>query len=549
MKDFINVLRIINKFSEVSKKKIFISIVISIFIALLQSLPVKLIQNIMDKGFIEKNYNIILSSSLLLIIIYVLKSSLSYLLNKMCLNISKKLTQDLRATVFNTILNSDYEIYSQYDSSYINHRINEISSIGDIFSPNIFNILTTIIEAFFVFIFLLKVNLPLLIVSVFPIPILFFIVKHKNNKLEENTKVLMEKSSRQTQRITEKIAGIEFIQKNNKQNNEIASMKLIDKDVLEYRFKQGILIKRMTELITFYVSILPILLYIFGGYMYMHYKVTLGSIITFSANISKVYAPFLSIAILNINIKSIIASGRRMLELLEEFKKSSVEDNKQQFNVHSIDKIVFSNVSFKYSKASKMLFEDINFTLNTGDILNISGKNGTGKSTILKLLLGLLSPTSGIIRINDIELDKIDLKSVRNKIGIVDQNVFLFNDTIENNILYAVEGGISKNKLLDILKILSLDSSYDIETIKNKEIGQNGKNLSGGERQKIALARVLLKNADLIIFDESISNVDLKTREDLKNIIKTKLKNKIIILVDHNNYFDDVISKKIVLQK
>ena len=177
--------------------------------------------------------------------------------------------------------------------------------------------------------------------------------------------------------------------------------------------------------------------------------------------------PFLNIAILNVNIKSIIASRRRMLKFLEKFKKSPDEENKQYIDINSIDKIEFSNVSFKYSKTSKKLFEDINFILNSGDILNISGENGTGKSTILKLFLVLIRPTSGTIQINDIGYDMISKESIRKKIGIVDQNIFLFNDSIENNILYAVEDKISKNKLLCILKILGLGNSYNIEEIKN----------------------------------------------------------------------------------
>lgn len=549
MKDIFNITKIIQKYGSIKKRAIFLSIFISICIALLNSAPVKLIQNIMDNGLIKKDYELIIRISISLIGIYFCKSLLSYFLNKISLIMSKQLSQDLREFSFELILKSDYETYSKYDSSYINHRINEIATLGDIFSPKIFNIVTTILEASFVFILLFRINFFLLVISLIPIPILFLLIKNKNNKLEKNTKELMEKMSKQTQRVTEKLSGLEYIQKTGKEIVEINSMKSIDREVFNQRYQQGLLTKKITETISLYIAILPVLLYIIGGYLYINNEITLGGIISFTTNIPKIYSPFLSIALFTVNIKSLKVAGRRMMELLEEFKNNLTESKEIQKNyLDEIYKIEFVDVQFKYISSSKTLFRGINFELSKGDVLKISGENGSGKSTLLKLILGILSPTSGHIKVNNLNYKNLDQSSVRNKIGIIDQSIFLFNDTIENNILYALNKEPPKDEFINIIKLLRLDKNYSKKDLTEKKIGQNGRNLSGGERQKVALARVLLRDNDIVIFDESIANIDHETRVIIKDIIRNKLKNKIVILIDHNNFFDEMVTKNIILK-
>ncbi|WP_062551554.1 ABC transporter ATP-binding protein [Peptoniphilus phoceensis] len=551
MKDFLNIINIIHEYGNIKKKTIILSVFISMFIALLNSAPVKLIQNIMDEGFVKKNYELIVIISILLIVIYFLRSILSYFLNKTSLKISKQLAQDLRESSFELILNSDYETYSRYDSSYINHRINEIATLGDIFSPNIFNIVTTTLEASFVFLLLFRINIFLLMISLIPIPILFLLIKNKNNKLEESTKELMEKMSRQTQRVTEKLSGIEYIQKTGKEGTEINSMKSIDREVFNQKYHQGLLTKKITETISLYVTILPVLLYMIGGYLYINGNITLGGIISFTTNISKVYSPFLNVALFTVNIKSIKASGRRMIELLEEFKNEDdlrVSNENDKICLDEINKIEFINVYFKYKSSSNVIIQNINFDLSKGDVMKISGENGSGKSTLLKLVLGILSPTRGNIKIDSLKYENLDKNAVRKKIGIIDQSIFLFNDTIENNILYALNEKPSRDEFVNIIKLLRLDRNYSEKDIMEKRIGQNGRNLSGGERQKVALARVLLRDNDVIIFDESIANVDYETRNVVKEIINNELNNKIVIVIDHNNFFDDIVTKSILLK-
>lgn len=548
MKEALKLIKTLNKYGEVSNKRIIFTIFISIIIALLQAIPVKLIQKIMDGGFVGRNYILIIKLSFVLTLIYILKSALSYFLNKLSLLLSKELVENLREKFFNTILKSNYEVYSSYDSSYLNHRVNEASNVGDIFSPNTFRIFTTILESIFVFILLFRINYLLLIVLVIPIPLLFIIIKSENKKLEENTKILMEKISKQTQKVTEKISGLEYIQKNAKEKKEIMDMKNIDKDVFEAKYRQGLLNKKLTEIINLYISLLPILLYILGGYLYLNDGISIGGIVSFSANITKIYSPFLNIAIFTVSINAIKTSGKRIVKLFKEFNQNISDEEFNKINIKKIDNVIFDKVEFKYKSSESILFKNINFSLCKGEILKISGDNGSGKSTMLKLILGILKPDKGYIRINNCLYETLNLNSIKNRIGIVDQNIFLFNDSIKNNILYAFnENEISDNKLIEIIRLLKLDDSYSLEDINKNKIGQNGNNLSGGERQKIALARILLKDSDVVIFDESISNVDANTRKIIKKIILEQLQNKIVILVDHNDYFDDIITKKLCL--
>lgn len=228
--------------------------------------------------------------------------------------------------------------------------------------------------------------------------------------------------------------------------------------------------------------------------------------------------------------------------LLNKFQENIKNDNKLSFE-GNVEKLNLSNVSFKYDE--NIIFNNFSIEFYKNKKYAIVGESGSGKSTLLKLLLGLNKPQSGQININDIDLQNIDLKTYYGKVAYIDQSVYLTNGTVKENITLGLE--VSKESLEKVIKLAHLDSfiakqNLGLDTL----INSNGKEISGGEKQRIALARALIRNVDFIFVDETTSQLDKETRNIIENAI-LNLKDMGLIYISHNtdsqilNKFDEVI--------
>ena len=191
------------------------------------------------------------------------------------------------------------------------------------------------------------------------------------------------------------------------------------------------------------------------------------------------------------------------------------------------------------------MIDGLNFELKGKGVYQISGENGSGKTTIVKLLCGLLDKYDGEILYNGRSIRNMSSANIRNIVSVMSQNVFLFDDTLENNILYGNKE-IDENKYTEICSLLKINEIYLSRGMtKDMTVGSMGNKLSGGEKQKIALARTMMKNTDVIIFDEAISNIDSETKKLIKEVICNELNDKMIIIIDHSDYFSEIIKNTI----
>jgi ABC-type multidrug transport system fused ATPase/permease subunit len=194
---------------------------------------------------------------------------------------------------------------------------------------------------------------------------------------------------------------------------------------------------------------------------------------------------------------------------------------------------VFHNVSFFYDKG-KTILKNISFAINAGEKVIIRGANGTGKTTIIKLLLQLYSPQNGEIYIDDYNAQTIILSNIRKRIGLVSQDIFLFNDTILNNLLYGCDD-YSQTKLNSIIEKFC-PFIYDLPNGINTFAGESGNNLSGGQKQAISIVRAILKRPDILLFDEGNTNLDNQSRNNLMDLVNEYFVDKTCIFITHGDY-------------
>ncbi|MEO0095172.1 MAG: ABC transporter ATP-binding protein [candidate division WOR-3 bacterium] len=272
----------------------------------------------------------------------------------------------------------------------------------------------------------------------------------------------------------------------------------------------------------------PIVLIWYGCAEIMRGNLTIGSLIAFNSFIGYLFGPTKNLYNLNLNVQRSLAAVERIFEMLD---LEPERDGEKEIKIRE-GRVVFDNVSFSYNGTEEVL-KDISFEVNPGEIVAIVGRSGVGKTTLVSLIPRFFEPQKGRILIDGEDIKDARLRSLRSQIGICAQNVFLFSDTIRENIRFgnpeAKDGAIENAARLAYADefIKNLPEGYDTK------VGERGVNLSGGERQRIAIARTLIKNPKILIFDEATSQLDSESEKMIQNALKNLLKNRTTFIIAH----------------
>jgi len=268
-----------------------------------------------------------------------------------------------------------------------------------------------------------------------------------------------------------------------------------------------------------------------GGIQYFEGKLEgIGTIAEFIIYVNMLTWPVASLGWISSIIQQAEASQKRINEFLEQ-KSEIINKSEEQVEING--EIEFKNVGFTYKDTGIKALKDINFKLNIGDKLGIIGKTGSGKSTLLNLIVRLYNIDNGDITIDNKNIEEVNIKSLRSQIGYVPQDVFLFSDSIENNIKFGSINS-STEEVIEVSKISDIHN--DILGFKNKYktiLGERGVNLSGGQKQRISIARALIRKPKLLIFDDCLSAVDTETEENIINSLNNLDYSTTSIIVSH----------------
>ena len=268
------------------------------------------------------------------------------------------------------------------------------------------------------------------------------------------------------------------------------------------------------------------LIYLIGGLLQSDFKITIGGIIAFVTYSTYVITPISSLLNIKYYLSGVMPSVKRYYKFMDLAEERQTGKNIAEQDTITIN---FQNVSFFYEENNPVL-NNISFSAGLGDRLIILGRNGAGKTTFINLILLLYDEYSGNILINGMNVKEINIQSYRELISVVSQDIYLFNDTIEFNILLGRK--VSDEQLNQVIVDSGLEEFVKEHSLKYV-VGENGSLVSGGEKQKIALARALIRNTPIIIFDEATSNLDQKSEKSTKGLIEMEFKDKLIIMVTH----------------
>lgn len=480
---------------------------------------------------------------LLILGIYVLKFSANIVYQFFFTKLQQNIVNNIRITMIEKIIDAPLHVISCKENGYILSRIGEVQQIGAIFSPTILSSFAGIFEIGFCLVMMFSINVKLSIIAVLILPIYYVISKFIARKITETTIRLQEDAAKLNGNIYETLNGVEEIKL---LNMKIVQLKKIGKKVkamVESAINQSLAMIGFIQGISLASDLVTIGVLALAGFLIIKGEITIGIYTAFSLYIGKILGVTQSVGTFEVTIKPICATINRIKEFLD--LESELPDNPKKFT-QRIEKVSFQNVSFGYDEKNLVL-SNFTETFVDDDRVLLIGKNGSGKTTLIKLLTGLYNPNKGEILFNDIRYSEISKTEIRERIGIVSQNIFLFKGSVAENILFGAKEKteIDINNLIKKFKLDDYISSLPERLHTN--IIQDGLGVSGGQAQIIAFLRAVIGEKDILILDEATSNMDRETSRKIVNILGENKLCKIIFVISHQQFEYKFINKIVYL--
>ena len=516
----------INKYFSKYKKNLISGIIIIIAARILLLITPGLIRNsinVIDNyrtGTIS-NFEIVenelINNIFLILLASVLAGVFTFLTRQTIINVSRYVEFDLKNEIYDQYQKLSLNFYKVNQTGDLMNRISEdVSKVRMYVGPAFMYSINTITLLVIVIIYMYKQSPILTFYTLSPLPFLSITIYKLSKLINKKSIVVQEKLSELSSFTQESFSGITLIKSYSIENKNYEDFNSLSEKCKQSQISLVKLQALFFPLMILLIGLSNLFVIYIGGIQYFEGNLQgIGTIAEFIIYVNMLTWPVASLGWISSIIQQAEASQKRINEFLKE-KSEIVNQNDTKFNLNN--EIEFKNVGFTYKDTGIIALNNINFKLKKGDKLGIIGKTGSGKSTLLNLIVRLYNLDEGEIKVDTKNINSIDIKSLRSQIGYVPQDVFLFSDTIENNIKFGSINSTEK-EIINVCKIADIHNN--IEGFENKYktlLGERGVNLSGGQKQRISIARALIRKPKLLIFDDCLSAVDTETEE---NIIKS----------------------------
>jgi len=504
----------------------------AILISLLSTLTPYLLKIVVDDYLLLKNYEGMQTIIMIMMIVLFLEVIFMYLFTYYANWLGQKVIKNLRVDVFQKILKFKMSFFDKNAvGRLVTRTVNDIETIASIFSQGLFMIIADILKMITVLSVMTIINfeLTLVVVSIFP-----FLI-YATRVFQKSMKVAFEKVRREVANLNsfvqERISGVKIVQIFNREQLEINNFNDINIKHRDAWLRTVWINSIFFPLAEISTSICIGLLVWYGGFNNLNGEnISLGTLFLFISMSGLLFRPLRQIADRFNTLQMGMVSTERIFKILED--DSEIKDNGSIDHTSFDGLIEFKNVKFSYVK-NQIVIDDISFKIHPGETLAIVGPTGSGKSTIINLITKFYEIDSGSIYLDGNNIDEFKLDNIRNNVGVILQDVFMFADTIFNNITLfnkdiSIEDVKRSAKDLEIHDfILSLPGGYDFN------VSERGGTLSSGQRQLLAFLRVLVNNPDILILDEATSSIDSYSEDLIKKATKTITKDKTSIIIAH----------------
>ena len=447
---------------------------------------------------------------------------------------SRLIEYDLKNEIYDQYQRLDYGFYKQNSTGDLMNRISEdVSQVRMYLGPGIMYTINLVALSALVIYQMIKISPSLTLFVLLPLPLMSFLIYKVSSKMNSLSKDVQVEQSFMSTLAQETFSGIRVVKAYSREK-ELHNK--FNKSADNYKSKNMRLVmvnSLFMPTIVFLIGLSTVLTIYLGGLMSYDGSITPGGIVAIIFFVNKLTWPFASVGwVTSINQRA-AASQERINQFLKIKPNIVNTKNESEFNFKG--NIEFKNVTYVYPNSGIIAIKNLSFEIKPNNTLAIIGHTGSGKSTILNLLMRNIDPDSGEILIDGVNLKDINLDVFRRQAGIVPQEVFLFSDTIGNNIKFGTSDGIASQELIEDVarKAYVL---HNIEQFPDKFetlLGERGVNLSGGQKQRVSIARALIRNPKLLLLDDCLSAVDTQTEEIILDNLKTDIDQKTTLIVSH----------------
>ena len=520
-------LKYLNKFFFKYKQKIIIGILITIVARIFALVAPNLVGDsitIIENFYLNKSIsNIELKDKLLINIFLIVGSAIlagvfTFLMRQTLINVSRYIEYDLKNEIYNKYQELDQSFYKNNRTGDLMNRISEdVSKVRMYVGPALMYTINTVALFIIIISYMVSVAPLLTAYTIIPLPILSYLIFKLSKKINIKSKKVQESLSRITTFTQESFSGISVIKSNTIEKEVIKSMMNRSEDTKQKNIELAKFQSWFFPMMLLLIGVSNIIVIYIGGKQYINNEIDLGVLAEFIIYVTMLTWPVATVGWVTSIVQQAEASQKRINEFLKEKSKISNNSNKK-YNLEG--KVEFKNITLVYPETKIIALNKLNFKIKVGKSLGIIGNVGSGKSTIAELILRNYDPDKGEVRIDGKNIKSHNLNILRQNIGYVPQNTFLFSDTIFSNIKF----GNTNATFEEVVKFSKISNVHnDIIGFNNKYdsvLGERGINLSGGQRQRIAIARALIKKPKILILDDSLSAVDTETEDNIfKNIL------------------------------
>ena len=534
----INILkRLYFEYTRKHLKQLFLSLFFAFIVAGSTSAIAYLLDPAIEKIFIEKDQTLIVIIPLLIIIAFATKGLSLYMAKILMIGVAEEVRKDMQCDMLGNLISADTAlIEGKHTGKFISILANDVTHITNLVSVAILNLFKDSLTLIGLLTVMFFQNWKLSLIAIIMIPLASFAAKALGKRIGKVSTEQMLKAGILNTYLIELFKNHKLIKIFQQENYENERAKKFINDVKDKSKKIATIFVRSSPIMETLTGIMIAILIFYSGKLVLKNEIDVNTFFSFLAAMMLAYQPVRSLATLNIAISQGLSAAIRILPVIDEKSKLAESEHDLEIKVNKGD-IEFKNVSFKYDnedrETTKPTLNSVSLKILGGKMTSIVGHSGAGKSTILNLIPRFYDINSGDILIDSQSVYKSTISSLRKNISLVSQDTTLFDDTIRNNIAYAnLEA--SQKEIEEAAKY-SFASEF-IEKLPNKYetiIGENGTRLSGGEKQRLSIARAMLKKSQIILLDEATSSLDAETENKIQDAINFLTKDRTTIVIAH----------------
>ena len=526
--------RLYQQYTKKFISKILLAALFSIIVAISTSATAWLLDPAIEKIFINKDQTLIILIPLAIIVAFAAKGISLYLAKLLMINVSEEVKKILQIDMLKSFIKADTEVIeSNHSGKYIsnlNFDVNQITKmLADAFL-SIFKDGLTLIGLLCVMFFQ---NWKLSLIAIIMIPLASITSKIIGKRMSKISTQAQEKSGDLNRYLIDLFKNHKIIKIFQRENFEnIRSEKFVN-DLKEKSAKIAAVYIRSTPVMEILTGIMIAILIFYSGKLIISGELAINNFFSFLAAMMLAYQPVKTLTKVNVAIEQGLAAANRILPIIDLSNEINLNEDKDKLNI-SEGNIIFKDVNFTYkSNPENKVLQNINAIFAGGKMTALVGHSGSGKSTLLNMIPRIYAPTDGIINVDNQDISKFSLASLRSQISIVDQNTTLFDDTVLNNIKYARPEATNEEIYQAAEQSMCTEFINNLESGYETMIGENGVKLSGGEKQRLSIARAFLKKSKIILLDEATSSLDSETEDKIQKALSQLTLNKTTIVIAH----------------